>query len=253
MGVIGEVVPTSEKELIDLAACTYGTILRSSREILRLKFELGRLVTMHLQRHAREHAAVARMAQAISEVCGKVIVPQRLYEAARYYETFGGNLEYVWEFERRMSHPVTYTYLIRNIIPRVHKGNAWNPEEWSLYQDAQIGRLECAVQEIESLQEERVRAVALSDGEIVSERPVGTVDLELEKEAPSQADGLLTMCCESQEYQEFRAATFVSKIVQSFQQLEGMSELLSGEDRQRLREVCPILRRLVEYPVQSAA
>lgn len=111
-----DVVSDSDSELVARAASAYAGILRSSREVLTQQFELGRLVTTHLQRHQRAHTAVVDLARRISSSCGKAILPQRLYEAARFYATFGGVLDRVWAFERQLVEPLTYTYLIRAII-----------------------------------------------------------------------------------------------------------------------------------------
>jgi len=253
MGVMAAVVPASEAELIDLAAGTYGAILRSGREMLRLKFELGRLVTIHLQRHTYAHAAVLTLAQSISGICGKIIAPQRLYEAARFYETFGGQLERVWELERRLSYPLTYTFLIRSIIPRVHLGNAWNPQEWELYQDAQLTRLEKAVHEIESLKStvEMQAAVAGRSGDrSFANEEVGGVGLS---SAMESAAGVLTICQESEGYHRFRVTTLVSSIVQSCLQLEATKDVVSEEDRESLNRVLPILDKLAGRSLQEAA
>lgn len=247
------VVPASEAELIDLAAGTYGAILRSGREMLRLKFELGRLVTIHLQSHTYAHAAVTTLAKSISGACGKVIVPQRLYEAARFYDTFGGQLERVWELERRLSYPLTYTFLIRSIIPKVHEGNAWNPEEWELYQDHQLTRLEKAVHEIESLKRkvEGPGGRTVSSGEPMSlKEELGSVD---QVSAVEPSAGVLTICEDSEGYQRFRVTTLVSAIVQYCQQLEAVQEFLSEVDRQSLSGVVPIVDKLVGRSLQEAA
>jgi len=240
-----EVVPASDQELIELVVGAYSTILRTSRDILRLKFELGRLVTIHLQRHKYAHTKIIALARAISGICGKVIVPQRLYEAARYYNTFGGQLDRVWAFERRMSHPLTYTYLIRSIIPHIHKDKAWNADEWALYQDAQMSRLESAVQEIELLKSDRVKDVVQSDERQVAsmgadKNAAGEVGSE-----PRPAEGLLEICRDSPGYQCFRASTLVSTIVQACQQLEAIDGELLEEDRRRLEGIVPILTKYV--------
>jgi len=249
-----EVVPASEQELVDLAAGTYVTILRSSREILRLKFELGRLVRIHLQRHKYTHAAVTRLAQSISGLCGKVIVPQRLYEAARYYETFGGELDRVWAFERRMAQPLTYTYLIRSIIPRIHQSKAWNPDEWALYQDAQISRLESAVQEIESLKGTRSKTDMPQVGNDVEPRPQAQPPHAAEEgRMPGPAEGLFEICRESQGYQSFRVTALVSTIVQACAQLEPLEAGLSEEDRQRLGGVLSMITKWTDGVRQEAA
>lgn len=245
MGTMNEVVPTSEQELINFVAGTYMTILKTSRDILRLKFELGRLVGIHLKRHKHQHAAIIRLAQSISGICGKSIVPQRLYEAARYYETFGGQLERVWAFERRLSQPLTYTYLIRSIIPRVQKNTAWNTEEWALYQEAQIGRLELAVQEIESLREIRVKEELPPDRSVAVVERAEPADVVEPGSMPVPVEGLLEICRESTGYQCFRVSTLVSTIVQACKQLEAIDGLVLEEDRLRLQGVLPIITKCI--------
>ena len=95
-----EVIPVNRRELVQQACATYANILRSSREVIRLKFELGRLA---LEWEQYQHAAVVQLARELSAHCEKTILPQRLYEAARLYEAFGGEIRRIWELEARLA------------------------------------------------------------------------------------------------------------------------------------------------------
>ncbi len=146
---------SSDAELVSQAKMLWDGIIRSSRDMIRYKFAIGGLVRIALTRARHDDAAVTRLATELTNACGKLILPQRLYEAARLHEAFAGRLELVWEFERRLprytSQPLSYTYLIRQILPRVTKDRAWNHQEWEHYQEEQLGRLEQAVEQIEAL------------------------------------------------------------------------------------------------------
>ena len=105
-----EVIPVNRRELVQQACATNANILRSSREVIRLKFELGRLVRLALEWEQYQHAAVVQLARELSAHCEKTILPQRLYEAARLYEAFGGEIRRIWELEARLAQPLNYTY-----------------------------------------------------------------------------------------------------------------------------------------------
>ena len=78
-----DVVSDSDSDLVARAAAAYAGILRSSRAVLSQKFELGRLVSAHLERHQHAHTAVVDFARRISSSCGKAILPQRLCQRPR--------------------------------------------------------------------------------------------------------------------------------------------------------------------------
>ncbi len=243
-----EIIPATEAELVKLAASTYASILRSSREVIRYKFELGRLVSIHLQWHAFQHDAMARLAQALSNLCGKSILPQRLYEAARFYDMFGGQIERVWALERRLTQPLTYTYIIRGIIPHVSKDKAWNVKEWEYYQEAQLSRLEHAVREIEELGA-RPPKTADTSGSTVS-----SFETAKDSVLDQEAEGFLTACRDSRSYQQFSIGVLIDTIVRAVDQLERKADMLTTADRQSLQNIVPRLTKLIGHdPVEVAA
>ena len=232
--------PLTIDDLVAQAQWLCVGIIRSSSDVIRLKFALGGLVRLVLEWSGRQDAAVEGLARTLTHQCGKLILPQRLYEAARLYEAFGGEIERVWEFERRLpahlAQPLSYTMLIRQILPRVTKEQAWNAQEWALYQDEKYSRLERAVEQIEALGlESRPPAVELPAAnpersgvvEVVSPSPVGDVS----------AQGLVLTCRESVAYQQFSVHVLIGMLHRSATQLFEKEEQCSPADRVLLANV----------------
>ena len=232
--------PQTYDQLLMEARATYVSVIRSSRDVIRHKFALGGLVKLALQWQENNDQAVVQLARDLSAGAGKVVLPQRLYEAARLYDAFDGDLERVWAFEARTSQPLTYTYLIRQIIPRVTKEDAWNPREWERYQEAQLGCLERAVQQIEELAASQPDpAETHSEPGLASIRPSGELTVE-----PS-VTGLLTVCDESPAYQQFSAQVHVSQLYRAATALDRSRVTLTAEDRAILAQTVDLLRRIL--------
>ena len=81
---------SSDAELVSQAKMLWDGIIRSSRDMIRYKFAIGGLVRIALTRARHDDAAVTRLATELTNACGKLILPQRLYEAARLHEAFAG-------------------------------------------------------------------------------------------------------------------------------------------------------------------
>ena len=238
-----DVVSDSDSDLVARAAAAYAGILRSSRAVLSQKFELGRLVSAHLERHQHAHTAVVDLARRISSSCGKAILPQRLYEAARFYTTFGGVLDRVWAFEKRLAEPLTYTYLIRAIIPRVKQDQAWNRQEWEIYHDQKLTRLERVVQEIESLVPSK--CVVDEGKETVSIKPCPAPVMSNDS-GPDQTAGLLMMCRDSAGYQQVSASLLVRTLARTVGHLEARTVSLDDDHRRDLHAVAARLIAVAE-------
>jgi len=230
---------TSDAELVSQAKVLCDGIIRSSRDVIRYKFAIGGLVRIALTRARHDDAAVTRLATELTHACGKLILPQRLYEAARLHEAFAGRLELVWEFERRLprytAQPLSYTYLIRQILPRVTKDRAWNHQEWEHYQEEQLGRLEHAVEQIEALS----RPVPVQERASANEQAHQTESTAVPSPpvaAEPLAQSLVAVCRESVGYQHFSGHVLVATIHRAIMQLASRAESLSASDRDLLSD-----------------
>ena len=230
---------SSDAELVSQAKMLWDGIIRSSRDMIRYKFAIGGLVRIALTHARHDDAAVTRLATELTNACGKLILPQRLYEAARLHEAFAGRLELVWEFERRLprytSQPLSYTYLIRQILPRVTKDRAWNHQEWEHYQEEQLGRLEQAVEQIEALSRPvPVPERPATEGQAQETDSTGGILPPVSVEPSAQS--LITVCRESVGYQHFSGHVLVATIHRAIMQLASRVESVSPSDRELLSE-----------------
>ncbi len=241
---VAEVGPTREPstlaELVQQARVVCDGIIRSSRDTIRYKFALGELVCVALRWAHHEDAAVVRLAAQLTEQCGRLILPQRLYEAARLFEAFGGKLDRIWEFERRLPghlmQPLTFTLLIQQILPRVTKERAWNAREWEYYQEEQYGRLERAVEQIESLDRRQrqldERAVSAPAEEISEAGDSGS-----DSTSSLAAQALLHVCRESPAYQHFSTQVLLHSLQRTAAQLMARHEQLTPVERRCVADV----------------
>lgn len=228
--------PKDMEELVASACGCYQQFIVSSRDVIRRKFELGRLVMIALTWAGNADSAVLALAATLSQRCGKAVLPQRLYEAARFHRAFGGNLDRVWELERVFAQPLTYTFLIRHVVPVANGRTAVNREEWARAQDARLQGLERAAMAIEVLDmeasESATRGVA-----------AGAVN-EREAERTEETAGFLVACRESQAHQRFAASTLMYVLLRLVRQLVGKTQPLAEAERQVLDEILTLLSRL---------
>lgn len=137
-------------EVVEDAIRCYAGIATTTRELIAQKFRLGQLVHEALQQRKYGDGVVQHLATALSRSVGKTIAPARLYEAARVYSAFHGNIEKVWELDRTLSFPLTYSFLVRHCVPAITAETAWNREELARVEEAKLEHWERTVLEIET-------------------------------------------------------------------------------------------------------
>ncbi len=239
---------TAHEDLVRRAQQLCEGVLRSSRDVIRYKFALGGVVRVVLERTKHQHAAVQDLARRLSRECGKSILPQRLYEAARLHEAFGGKLERIWNLERRVGGaqavPVTYTYLVRQVIPRITREQAWNTQEWEGYEDAKLVYLERAVEQIEALAE--ATRVAVS-GERLARGSADRLQ-SVSIEGVPLAGGLLTICQQSERYRSMSLTLLVETIRRAVDGLRHAALAGLGTNRSVLEDVRQDLDRILARP-----
>lgn len=144
---------TEEKipeELITQAVNIHQKINKTHKEIIESKFQLGKIVYEIIQSRKYGENAVSKFAEEISKRLNKIISPQRLYEAARLYSTFQGDIQKIWELEKVFPVPLTYSLIIKKCIPYINEKNAWTPEEIALYIEKKLNDWEESTTDIEN-------------------------------------------------------------------------------------------------------
>lgn len=128
---------------------------RSSRGVIQFKFELGEVVRAALSMGHQQERVVRDLAGTLSRPDEKPMRAQRLYEAARLHEVFGGDVKRVWELERRVADlsavPLSYTFLVRQVIPVLFSDSAWIALRWEESEDHKLAYLARRVREIAPL------------------------------------------------------------------------------------------------------
>ena len=149
-----------------------------------------------------------------------------LYEVARLYAAFGGEYARVEVRRRRLSFPLTYTYLLRTCVSIVTRDTAWNMGEWEGRQHVELARLEQAVLQIEdrfahdqAKKQEESRAVSV----VVS--PVS-----------ESREGFALACQQSAVSQAVAVQTLLGRLGETVSHLERHTACLQESDRVLLRE-----------------
>lgn len=137
-------------DLVDTAVECYVVAGASHREIIRQKFRLGGIVSETIKTGKYGEGAIKKLAEKISSKIMKRVDPKRLYEAARLYDTFEGNIERIWELDRQWNFQITYSFLVRQCIPAITAENAYNEEELRLRIESELSNMEKNACKIES-------------------------------------------------------------------------------------------------------
>lgn len=163
---VADEILAAEKEfakVVDLAVSCWQGICTTNRALIEQKFDLGRIVHAVITGRKYGDNAVSRLADELTRKIGKRIEPKRLYEAARFFDTFHGTIDRVWELEMTLSFPVTYSFLVRKCLPGIDKSNAYNAEDLKLHIEERMKRIESAAHTIEETEE--VKEIVCAAGE----------------------------------------------------------------------------------------
>lgn len=131
------------------AVFCYESICRTDKDLITQKFELGKIVHEVISEKKYGDNAVGRLAEQMTKQLNKTIEPKRLYETARLYSTFHMDINKVWELEKSLSFPLTYSFLIRNCTPKITNDNAFTVDELKLHVEERMRRWENTAREIE--------------------------------------------------------------------------------------------------------
>ena len=168
-------VEKKEDFYLDQAVTDLTNLFRESSrldmDIINKKFEIGRIVSEVIKKGVYGENAVGNLSQEISAQLGKNISPTRLYEAARFFETFK-TTEKIREVEKDVNIPLSYSFIIRNCIPNtINSSNALTNEEIKLHIESKLKRLERSAEEIEELEPNKDSETA--GGDDISEQVTG--------------------------------------------------------------------------------
>jgi len=87
---------------------------RATKAVIICKFNLGKLVAEIQEDAQYGDAGVVKLAEDLSRELGYTVHPQRLWECARVYRTFNGDINRVWKLEKELRYPVTWSFLVKN-------------------------------------------------------------------------------------------------------------------------------------------
>lgn len=133
---------------------TYDEILEKADTLLRVadtftnrliiaNFQIGALVSALMDEAQYGEGAVLKLAYDLTGRKGYTVYPQRLYECARVYRTFEGDIQRIWNLERKIQFKVSWSYLARNCTKEPLEGR-----EAILHWESKIARWEGVLDEV---------------------------------------------------------------------------------------------------------
>lgn len=213
-------------ELITEAIHHCSRIVQSAKDIIEQKFALGRVVYAALREAHYGDGAVRRLSADISRALGKIIAPSSLYEAARLYTTFGGDIERIWALERACAFPLSYTFLVRAYVPALTREAAWNAEEWAAAHGKRLAQWERTVLDIED------QAAAVGQ-----DADTGGTSAAPREDAREQLAGFQAACSQSQAYRTFAVRTLLRTMLRLAQRVVDRSSTLHPRDARLVEEI----------------
>ena len=136
------------KDIFQKAVVLISKSEKSRKDMIIANFQLGELVSQVKNNAKYGDKAVIKLAEDLSKTKGYRIYPSFLWECARVYQTFKGNLQRIWELEKELqirNIQLSWTFLVKNCTPIP------DPEslEAEAYWEKQITEWEASLSEIE--------------------------------------------------------------------------------------------------------
>ena len=123
------------------------TLLKSAdvftNKLIDANFEVGALVSALMNEAQYGEGAVLKLASDLARKKGYTVYPQRLYECARVYKAFEGDIHKIWSLEKKMQVKVSWSYLVRNCTKEPVEG-----QEAIFHWQSKITRWENTLDEI---------------------------------------------------------------------------------------------------------
>ncbi|MBT9167328.1 MAG: hypothetical protein DDT19_00657 [Syntrophomonadaceae bacterium] len=129
--------------------------IASAKDIIRHKFDIGKIVESAIKKGKEDETLyggriVSELSKEVSMKLGKQISEKRLYDCARVYKAFNGKISKVWELDKQLTFPLTFSFLIKSCSPRaVTEENALEENEIKVMANAKLQKWENTMMEIE--------------------------------------------------------------------------------------------------------
>lgn len=153
----------------------------AGRAFIAAKFELGKIV-FDIQQNARYgDRGVVKLAEDLTRELRYTVHPQRLWECARVYRAFNGDINRIWQLEKELRFPLTWSFLVKNSPPP----DVENETEFIHYWREKLQRWE------ETLLEMEETKAKLDSGKILLPEAVKTETCGVLKQAGLDVSGKL--------------------------------------------------------------
>lgn len=137
------------QEIFNRAFALISRSEKAKKDLIIANFQLGGLVAEIQDNASYGDSAVLKLAEDLSKAKGYQIHASFLWECARVYRTFKGNLQRVWELEKELQLrgiQISWRFLVRNCTPMPEPEKVFEAEA---YWEQKITEWENSVNEIE--------------------------------------------------------------------------------------------------------
>lgn len=175
------------------------------RAYIVAQFELGKYIAELQDNSSYGSQAVLKLAEELTKEKGYTVYPQRLWECARVWRAFGGDIQRVWKLEKELRISITWSFLVKNApAPDVLKDR----DEFIAYWKDKLSRWEQTLLEMEET------ASKLDTGE-----------LKLPEELKEETAGLIKASGVSIESKLKRLFRAIEKLLEALEETEITPEI----------------------------
>lgn len=152
---VEQVSEITYQEIFQKALSLISRSEKARKDLIVANFELGELVSQIQDNAQYGDGAVVKLAEDLTKAKGYQVTPVFLWECARVYRTFRGNLQRVWQLEKELQLrgiQISWRFLVRNCTPLPDPEKVLEAEA---YWERQITEWENSIHEVEENIEKR--------------------------------------------------------------------------------------------------
>jgi len=216
------------EEILDKVNHLISRADRFTDAFIRLNFSIGSLVNALMEDARYGDSVILRLSEDLTKLRGYTVYPQRLWECARVYKSFEGNISKIWALEKSMQIKLTWSFLVRNCTKAPAPGSS---VEYTNYWQSKLSYWENTLQEIST--------VSVEKDTIITQSPE---PLKQELKGFFEAVKPLTECSAVEEFN-----TLMTRINILLDKVIAQSVFLSPSTRAVLEEIHQKIGRILEH------
>lgn len=123
---------------------------QSLNKSIEARFAIGKIVCALQESKTHGDEAVKKLSADLTTSLQYTVHPQRLWECGRVYKTFGGDINKIWDLEKKLQVKLTWSYILNNCTKEPTLG-----EPAIVHYEKKISQWEKTIDEIEDARENK--------------------------------------------------------------------------------------------------